>query len=181
MNVGPGPLCSSVSACLASMPPPSWRSERGPRARRGVEVAAGAGSTREMQQPGNGTRASGPEETAAQYAVIAIVPVFCLMGLLGILVCNLLKRKGYHCTAHKEVGPGPAGGSNGEAWPGVLVGRPEGPAQPSSPWGASQRNPLGPRGPDGERPAEGKSGGLPGGAARGPRRRRCRLTKCREG
>ncbi|OXB53577.1 hypothetical protein ASZ78_000005 [Callipepla squamata] len=24
------------------------------------------------------------------------------MGLLGILVCNLLKKKGYHCTAHKE-------------------------------------------------------------------------------
>lgn len=35
------------------------------------------------------------------------------MGLLGILVCNLLKRKGYHCTAHKEVGPGPGGGGSG--------------------------------------------------------------------
>ncbi|KAK1336098.1 hypothetical protein QTO34_003898 [Cnephaeus nilssonii] len=54
-----------------------------------------------------------PEETAAPYAVIAIVPVFCLMGLLGILVCNLLKRKGYHCTANKEVGPGPGGGGSG--------------------------------------------------------------------
>lgn len=78
-----------------------------------MEVAAGAGSTGETQQPGNGTRAGSPEETAAQYAVIAIVPVFCLMGLLGILVCNLLKRKGYHCTAHKDVGPGPGGGGNG--------------------------------------------------------------------
>ncbi|EPQ16490.1 Tumor necrosis factor receptor superfamily member 19L [Myotis brandtii] len=35
------------------------------------------------------------------------------MGLLGILVCNLLKRKGYHCTANKEVGPGPGGGGSG--------------------------------------------------------------------
>uniref|UniRef100_A0A669R108 RELT TNF receptor n=1 Tax=Phasianus colchicus TaxID=9054 RepID=A0A669R108_PHACC len=44
-----------------------------------------------------------PEEAAAaQSAVLAIVPVFCAMGLLGILVCNLLKKKGYHCTAHKE-------------------------------------------------------------------------------
>ncbi|KAB0402030.1 hypothetical protein E2I00_018565, partial [Balaenoptera physalus] len=67
----------------------------------------------ETRQPGNSTRAGSPEETAAQYAVIAIVPIFCLMGLLGILVCNLLKRKGYHCTAHKEVGPGPGGGGSG--------------------------------------------------------------------
>ncbi|XP_004863325.1 tumor necrosis factor receptor superfamily member 19L [Heterocephalus glaber] len=89
--------------------------EWGRRARRGVEVAAGSGgaSSSETRQPGNGTRAGGPEETATQYAVIAIVPVFCLMGLLGILVCNLLKRKGYHCTAHKEVGPTPGSGSNG--------------------------------------------------------------------
>ncbi|XP_012869671.1 PREDICTED: tumor necrosis factor receptor superfamily member 19L [Dipodomys ordii] len=87
--------------------------EWGRRARRGVEVAAGSSSDGETRQPGNGTRAGGPEETAAQYAVIAIVPVFCLMGLLGILVCNLLKRKGYHCTAHKEVGPGPGGGGSG--------------------------------------------------------------------
>ncbi|GAB5577412.1 tumor necrosis factor receptor superfamily member 19L isoform X2 [Prionailurus iriomotensis] len=105
---------------LVSCQPCSWtplgtRScyERGRRARRGVEVAAGASSAGDTRQLGNGTRAGGPEETAAQYAVIAIVPVFCLMGLLGILVCNLLKRKGYHCTAHKEVGPGPGGGGSG--------------------------------------------------------------------
>ncbi|NWX15534.1 TR19L factor, partial [Aegotheles bennettii] len=42
------------------------------------------------------------EEEAAQAAVLTIVPVFCTMGLLGILVCNLLKKKGYHCTADKE-------------------------------------------------------------------------------
>lgn len=140
INVGPGPLCLCVSASVLSpCLHPLWCSERGQRARRGVEVAAGASSTGETQQPGNGTRAGSPEETAAQYAVIAIVPVFCLMGLLGILVCNLLKRKGYHCTAHKEVGPGPGGGGNGEARPGVLVGRPEGPgpAQLSLAWGAS--------------------------------------------
>lgn len=85
----------------------------GQRARRGVEVATGASGSKETQQLGNSTRAGSPEETAAQYAVIAIVPIFCLMGLLGILVCNLLKRKGYHCTAHKEVGSGPGGSSNG--------------------------------------------------------------------
>lgn len=55
----------------------------------------------------NGTRVTllGEEEeeaAAAQAAVLTIVPVFCAMGMLGILVCNLLKKKGYHCTASKE-------------------------------------------------------------------------------
>lgn len=101
-----------------------------------MEVAAGAGSAGETWQPGNSTRAGSPEETAAQYAVIAIVPIFCLMGLLGILVCNLLKRKGYHCTAQKEVGPGPGGGGSGEPTRGSS-GEARGPvlAQPSSAWG----------------------------------------------
>ncbi|XP_055479249.1 tumor necrosis factor receptor superfamily member 19L [Psammomys obesus] len=99
--------------CSRAPPSAGGCDESGRRARRGIEVAAGANSNGEPRQPGNGTRAGGPEETAAQYAVIAIVPVFCLMGLLGILVCNLLKRKGYHCTAHKEVGPSPGGGGSG--------------------------------------------------------------------
>lgn len=119
-----------------------------------MEVAAGDTSAGDTRQPGNSTRAGGPEETAAQYAVIAIVPVFCLMGLLGILVCNLLKRKGYHCTAHKEVGPGPGGGGSGEAWPGVWVGRPEGTEEPSPAGGLHKGIPW-PRRSDREGPAEG--------------------------
>ncbi|KAG8137098.1 hypothetical protein E2320_005637 [Naja naja] len=42
----------------------------------------------------NGTRDGKPDESATQYAVLAIVPVFCIMGLLGILFCNLLMKKG---------------------------------------------------------------------------------------
>ncbi|KFV14307.1 Tumor necrosis factor receptor superfamily member 19L, partial [Tauraco erythrolophus] len=45
----------------------------------------------------------------AQAAVLTIVPVFCAMGLLGILVCNLLKKKGYHCTSGKDPQPGSTG------------------------------------------------------------------------
>ncbi|KFQ11900.1 Tumor necrosis factor receptor superfamily member 19L, partial [Leptosomus discolor] len=45
----------------------------------------------------------------AQAAVLTIAPVFCAMGLLGILVCNLLKKKGYHCTAGKDPQPGGTG------------------------------------------------------------------------
>ncbi|NXG09203.1 TR19L factor, partial [Sakesphorus luctuosus] len=67
----------------------------------------------------NGTRVSprGDQEeeeeaAAAQAAVLTIVPVFCAMGLLGILVCNLLKKKGYHCTASKDPQPGGTGPSS---------------------------------------------------------------------
>ncbi|XP_010130078.1 PREDICTED: tumor necrosis factor receptor superfamily member 19L [Buceros rhinoceros silvestris] len=52
------------------------------------------------------------EEEMAQAAVLTIVPVFCAMGLLGILVCNLLKKKGYHCTASKDPPPGGTGASS---------------------------------------------------------------------
>ncbi|NXD86333.1 TR19L factor, partial [Halcyon senegalensis] len=65
----------------------------------------------------NGTRVTlmGEEEeeaAAAQVAVLTIVPVFCAMGLLGILVCNLLKKKGYHCTASKDPQPSGTGPSS---------------------------------------------------------------------
>ncbi|XP_028903596.1 tumor necrosis factor receptor superfamily member 19L [Ornithorhynchus anatinus] len=63
--------------------------------------------------PENGTREGKPEERNTQFAVVAIVPVFCLMGLLGILVCNLLKRKGYHCTASKDPGQDRGAGWSG--------------------------------------------------------------------
>lgn len=118
---------------------------------------AGARGTGETRPPGNSTRAGGPEETAAPYAVIAIVPIFCLMGLLGILVCNLLKRKGYHCTANKEVGPSPGGGGSGEAGPESWWGGQRARAGPAQ-LGGCPRDPAWPGGSD--RPAEGKSEGF---------------------
>ncbi|KAM3875260.1 tumor necrosis factor receptor superfamily member 19L [Diretmus argenteus] len=54
--------------------------------------------------PVNGTAVRSAEEKTAEYAVFALVPVFCVMGLLGILICNILKKKGYRCTAEKEGG-----------------------------------------------------------------------------
>lgn len=57
---------------------------------------------RDEKVAANGTRDGKPEESTTQYAVLAIVPVFCVMGLLGILFCNLLMKKGYHCTAQKD-------------------------------------------------------------------------------
>lgn len=52
----------------------------------------------------NGTMVRTAEEKTAEYAVFALVPVFCVMGLLGILICNILKKKGYRCSADKEGG-----------------------------------------------------------------------------
>uniref|UniRef100_A0A3B4AD70 RELT TNF receptor n=1 Tax=Periophthalmus magnuspinnatus TaxID=409849 RepID=A0A3B4AD70_9GOBI len=52
--------------------------------------------------PVNGTVVRSAEEKTAEYAVFALVPIFCVMGLLGILICNILKKKGYNCMAEKE-------------------------------------------------------------------------------
>lgn len=54
--------------------------------------------------PVNGTVVRSAEEKTAEYAVFALVPIFCVMGLLGILICNILKKKGYNCMADKEGG-----------------------------------------------------------------------------
>ncbi|KAJ0022163.1 hypothetical protein NQD34_009653, partial [Periophthalmus magnuspinnatus] len=52
--------------------------------------------------PVNGTVVRSAEEKTVEYAVFALVPIFCVMGLLGILICNILKKKGYNCMAEKE-------------------------------------------------------------------------------
>ncbi|XP_063061410.1 tumor necrosis factor receptor superfamily member 19L isoform X2 [Engraulis encrasicolus] len=65
----------------------------------GKSMPRGAG----MAAP-NATNVRSPEEKSTEYAVFALVPIFCIMGLLGILICNLLKKKGYRCTSEKEGG-----------------------------------------------------------------------------
>ncbi|KAM4590179.1 tumor necrosis factor receptor superfamily member 19L [Fundulus diaphanus] len=59
-------------------------------------LSSGAGG------PANSTVVRSAEEKTAEYAVFALVPIFCIMGLLGILICNILKKKGYNCTGEKE-------------------------------------------------------------------------------
>ncbi|XP_065534997.1 tumor necrosis factor receptor superfamily member 19L [Lathamus discolor] len=91
-----------------------------PRSTPGCQGRRRARSPEALEQPvgTNGTWVAlmGEEEeeeaAAAQAAVLTIVPVFCAMGLLGILVCNLLKRKGYYCTTSKEPQPGATGPSS---------------------------------------------------------------------
>lgn len=31
-----------------------------------------------------------------------LVPVFFLLGLLGVVICHVLKRKGYRCTTSQD-------------------------------------------------------------------------------
>ncbi|XP_026222841.1 tumor necrosis factor receptor superfamily member 19L isoform X2 [Anabas testudineus] len=64
----------------------------------------GKGPSSSAGGPVNGTVVRSAEEKTAEYAVFALVPVFCVMGLLGILICNILKKKGYRCNAEKEGG-----------------------------------------------------------------------------
>lgn len=64
-----------------------------------MRVLRSAGSGRGAA---NATRAQGSDEKTTEYAVFALVPIFCVMGLLGILICNILKKKGYRCSADKE-------------------------------------------------------------------------------
>ncbi|NXB54613.1 RELL1 protein, partial [Leucopsar rothschildi] len=37
-----------------------------------------------------------------EYIAFALVPIFFIMGLLGILICHILKKKGYRCTTEAE-------------------------------------------------------------------------------
>ncbi|XP_075715131.1 RELT-like protein 1 [Rhinoderma darwinii] len=37
-----------------------------------------------------------------EYVAFYLVPVFFIMGLLGVLICHILKKKGYRCTTEAE-------------------------------------------------------------------------------
>lgn len=97
-------------ACLAGFDPPaagevadqSPCTKSSPRVRTVRTVGKGPSSS--AVGPVNGTVVRSAEEKTAEYAVFALVPVFCVMGLLGILICNILKKKGYRCSSDKEGG-----------------------------------------------------------------------------
>lgn len=94
---GPTPLgkLSNLIPCVKATPPDPPSHVRSVRTvDSGPAVGGGV--------PANGTAVRSAEEKSAEYAVFALVPIFCVMGLLGILICNILKKKGYRCTADKE-------------------------------------------------------------------------------
>ncbi|XP_077397375.1 tumor necrosis factor receptor superfamily member 19L [Festucalex cinctus] len=68
------------------------------RSVRTVEQSLGNGAG----GPVNDTVMRSAEENTAEYAVFALVPIFCVTGLLGIGICNFLKKKGCRCNAEKD-------------------------------------------------------------------------------
>ncbi|XP_066444421.1 tumor necrosis factor receptor superfamily member 19L [Eleutherodactylus coqui] len=94
---------SSVSTCMAC-----WLAPAGTRGCEGQRTLRNrpprtleAPNNLEQKSSHNSTRKGVQEDSGTQYAVLAIVPVFCMMGLAGILLCNILKKKGYRCTSQK--------------------------------------------------------------------------------
>ncbi|XP_073692981.1 RELT-like protein 1 [Garra rufa] len=44
----------------------------------------------------------GKGDVNPEYIAFVLVPFFFLLGLLGVLICHILKRKGYRCTTEAE-------------------------------------------------------------------------------
>ncbi|XP_022066847.1 RELT-like protein 1 [Acanthochromis polyacanthus] len=44
----------------------------------------------------------GASGTNPDYTAFVLVPVFFLLGLLGVVICHVLKRKGYRCTTAQD-------------------------------------------------------------------------------
>ncbi|XP_044538303.1 RELT-like protein 1 [Gracilinanus agilis] len=61
----------------------------------GSALASSSGGTTPSPTNNAGTR-------HPEYVAIGLVPVFFIMGLLGVFICHLLKKKGYRCTTEAE-------------------------------------------------------------------------------
>lgn len=46
----------------------------------------------------------GADGAKPNYIAFVLVPVFFLLGLLGVVICHVLKRKGYRCTTEPQDG-----------------------------------------------------------------------------
>lgn len=59
-----------------------------------------------LPHPADNTTLSGKDEggTSPNYVAFVLVPVFFLLGLLGVVICHMLKRKGYRCTTEPQDG-----------------------------------------------------------------------------
>ncbi|XP_061684104.1 tumor necrosis factor receptor superfamily member 19L isoform X2 [Syngnathoides biaculeatus] len=68
------------------------------RSMRTLGQALGSGA----EGPVNDTVLPSAEETRPDYVLFALVSIFCVLGLLGIMICNFLKKKGCCCNAKKD-------------------------------------------------------------------------------
>ena len=56
-----------------------------------------AGQTTDNGEGGEPASGAKPD-----YIAFALVPTFFLLGLLGVVICHVLKRKGYRCTTEAQ-------------------------------------------------------------------------------
>eukprot|EP00062_Callorhinchus_milii_P006965 gi/632948058/ref/XP_007889384.1/ PREDICTED: tumor necrosis factor receptor superfamily member 19L [Callorhinchus milii] len=90
---------SHLTECLLCSSAPMGTAECSERSAEGSPQA-------EASKSSNRSKDGTQEEKKMKYAVFLLMPVFCVIGLLGILVCNLLKKKGYRCTSEKDAKEG---------------------------------------------------------------------------
>ncbi|GCB68560.1 hypothetical protein scyTo_0008245 [Scyliorhinus torazame] len=57
----------------------------------------------EMEFNGGKLNQTEPNNGHPEYIAFVLVPVFFLTGLLGILICHILQKKGYRCTTDTEL------------------------------------------------------------------------------
>ncbi|KAM9335358.1 RELT-like protein 1 [Symphorus nematophorus] len=56
------------------------------------------------QTTATGKAGGGADGIRPDYTAFVLVPVFFLLGLLGVVICHVLKRKGYRCTTDPQDG-----------------------------------------------------------------------------
>ncbi|XP_030636526.1 RELT-like protein 1 [Chanos chanos] len=71
-------------------------------------------STRMPSTTGTGQNTESSDTSRAEYVAFGLVVVFFLLGLLGVLICHVLKRKGYRCTTEAEEDEEEVGGCSDE-------------------------------------------------------------------
>ncbi|XP_069833603.1 RELT-like protein 1 [Dendropsophus ebraccatus] len=55
-----------------------------------------------LSDPSTTSNTANPSGGHPEYVAFILVPVFFIMGLVGVLICHILKKKGYRCTTEAE-------------------------------------------------------------------------------
>ncbi|KAK3567681.1 hypothetical protein QTP86_020601 [Hemibagrus guttatus] len=67
-----------------------------------MAVSAASDSGTHNKTDNNNGATGADSSTHPEYIAFGLVPIFFLLGLLGMLICHILKKKGYRCTTDAE-------------------------------------------------------------------------------
>ncbi|XP_036406707.1 RELT-like protein 1 [Megalops cyprinoides] len=67
-----------------------------------MAVSAATNGSSTMTPSVDGGSGKAHDSGNPEYLAFVLVPVFFLLGLLGVLICHILKQKGYRCTTDAE-------------------------------------------------------------------------------